>query len=189
LLRQGLSRRAIATDRSPPQHYMPRTGRNEAEGNKIGYDVGKAQRWTAFRRDRLIKPFVSFRLTNGLSVNSREVGNSSLESGTDSGWLIENGAQVRVCAQTIYDWIYTHRPDLRKYLHCTKGKYRRTRGAKIRLEGRKKSCQATNRPAPEHINNRKDMAIGRATRSSEPATVATSPPSSSVKAAISWRLN
>jgi len=158
LLRQGLSRRAIADQIGVHHSTICRElARNEAEGNKIGYDVGKAQRWTAFRRDRANQAF------RKLPTNQRLVGKivEKLEIHLWSpeqiaGWLIENGAQVRVCAQTIYDWIYTHRPDLRKYLHCTKGKYRRTRGAKIRLEGRKKEL-AKRRidQRPEHINNRK----------------------------------
>jgi IS30 family transposase len=56
-----------------------------------------------------------------------------------AGWLIATGHRNRVCAQTIYDWIYQFRPDLRQYLHCKKGKYRHTRANKLRLDGRNKA--------------------------------------------------
>jgi transposase, IS30 family len=55
-----------------------------------------------------------------------------------SGWLKSTKYRLYVCAQTIYDWIYLSRRDLLVYLHCIKGKYRRTRQARIRKEVRKK---------------------------------------------------
>ena len=44
-----------------------------------------------------------------------------------AGWLKHRGAALRVCAQTIYDWLYTSRRDLLIYLRSQKQKYRRTR--------------------------------------------------------------
>ncbi len=40
--------------------------------------------------------------------------------------------KVIISHETIYVWIYEERPDLKKYLRCTKGKYRRKRGTKAR---------------------------------------------------------
>lgn len=44
---------------------------------------------------------------------------------------LEKGKTV-VCHETIYKWIYSKKPELKKYLRCKKGKYRRKRGTKKR---------------------------------------------------------
>ena len=44
--------------------------------------------------------------------------------------------ETRLCHETIYRWIYLYRPDLKSYLHCTKGKYRRKRGTNSRWKKR-----------------------------------------------------
>lgn len=49
-----------------------------------------------------------------------------------AGYLARTGAKLRVCTQTIYDWLYTKRPDLLKYLRSQKQKYRRTRANTLR---------------------------------------------------------
>ena len=48
-----------------------------------------------------------------------------------AGWLKATRRTLSVCAQTIYDWIYTHARHLLHHLHCRKGKYRRTRQASM----------------------------------------------------------
>lgn len=55
-----------------------------------------------------------------------------------AGWLKDSGAKLRVCAQTIYDWIYTSARELVVHLHCRKGKYRRTRQSSLRKAFRSK---------------------------------------------------
>ena len=54
-----------------------------------------------------------------------------------------------VCHETIYRFIYEKRPDLKKYLRCQKGKYRKRYGTrkreKMREEGKKKRIDS--RPA------------------------------------------
>ena len=72
-----------------------------------------------------------------------------------AGWLRATGRALRVCAQTIYDWIYRFRHDLLEHLHCRKGKYRRTRENTLRKAFRdkqKESRRITARPA--HILKR-----------------------------------
>ncbi len=53
-----------------------------------------------------------------------------------AGWLKRHGYAVRVCAQTIYDWVYTARQDLRQYLRSRKHNYRRTRDNTLRKQQR-----------------------------------------------------
>lgn len=65
-----------------------------------------------------------------------------------AGWLKATRRTVSVCAQTIYAWIYQARQDLVVYLHCVKGRYRRTRAARVRKEQRAVLA------APRHISQR-----------------------------------
>lgn len=73
-----------------------------------------------------------------------------------AGWLQATGHAVRVCAQTIYDWIYQHAKHLVVRLHCRKGKYRRTRENTLRKAFRNKQKAARSIDArPGHILARK----------------------------------
>lgn len=74
-----------------------------------------------------------------------------------AGWLRATGRALRVCTQTIYDWIYRFRHDLLAHLHCRKGKYRRTRENTLRKAFRdkqKESRRITARPAHVLKRNR-----------------------------------
>lgn len=73
-----------------------------------------------------------------------------------AGWLRRSGAKLRVCAQTIYDWIYTHAKHLLVHLHCRKGKYRATRENTLRKAFRNKQKEARRITArPAHVLSRK----------------------------------
>ena len=72
------------------------------------------------------------------------------------GWLKSSGAKLRVCVQTIYDWIYRHARHLLVHLHCRKGKYRRTRESTLRKAFRAKQRSYRSIDVrPEHIATRK----------------------------------
>jgi IS30 family transposase len=73
-----------------------------------------------------------------------------------AGWLRTCRQSLRVCTQTIYAWIYQTRQDLVVYLHCAKGRYRRTRYARVRRE--KRAELAT----PRHISQRPAVVACRA---------------------------
>lgn len=53
-----------------------------------------------------------------------------------AGRLRREGAAFRVCAQTIYDWIYRFRKDLLVHLRSQKQRYRRTRANTLRRQQR-----------------------------------------------------
>jgi IS30 family transposase len=73
-----------------------------------------------------------------------------------AGWLKTFRRSLYVCAQTIYDWIYQSREDLVVYLHCTKGKYRRTRHARLRKDQRVElAAPRSIDQRPQHITHRK----------------------------------
>lgn len=53
-----------------------------------------------------------------------------------ANWLKSTKQRFTVCAQTIYDWLYTHRADLLRYLRSQKQHYRRTRANTLRIKKR-----------------------------------------------------
>lgn len=73
-----------------------------------------------------------------------------------AGLLKARGATLRVCAQTIYDWLYKYARRLLCHLHCRKGKYRRTRenGLRKAFRERQKEAWSIDR-RPTHILARK----------------------------------
>jgi len=56
--------------------------------------------------------------------------------------------------ETIYQWIYNRRPNLKKYLRCKKGKYRRRYGTKIREKQRELAKKKSIDDRPEIIDKR-----------------------------------
>ncbi len=72
-----------------------------------------------------------------------------------AGWLKATRHVVRVCAQTIYDWLYASRTDLLLYLRSQKQKYRRTRANTLRKQQRAK------RFAARRIDQRPVAVAGR----------------------------
>lgn len=61
-----------------------------------------------------------------------------------------------ICHETIYRWVYLKRPELCKYLRCTKGKYRRKRGTNARWQKREldKKTWISERPAVVQARSR-----------------------------------
>jgi transposase, IS30 family len=76
--------------------------------------------------------------------------------GQIAGWLRATRRATRVCAQTIYDWIYSYARELVVHLHCRKGKYRRTRENTLRkaFRDKQKACRSID-ARPVHILSRK----------------------------------
>lgn len=72
-----------------------------------------------------------------------------------AGWLKADRRRRRVCCQTIYDWLYSRARHLLEFLHCRKGKYRRTRENTLRKQQRAVLA------APRHISNRPAVAASR----------------------------
>lgn len=73
-----------------------------------------------------------------------------------AGWMKDTRRAMRVCAQTIYDWLYQHARHLLTHLHCRKGKYRRTRESTLRkaFRNKQKECRSID-ARPAHILERK----------------------------------
>ena len=91
-----------------------------------------------------------------------------------AGWLKATKRAISVCAQTIYDWVYTSRTDLVNYLHCRKGKYRRARQARLRRDKRAELASPRNilRLDQSILTNVEPMDTGKETQFMELARLA-----------------
>jgi len=139
LLRQGLPKRAIAQALGVHHSTVYRELARNRYTNLRGYHVGAAQRRARLRRHRANQCFRKLPNNQRLAGLLVEKLQAIWSPQQIAGWLAATSRRNRVCAQTIYDWIYRFRQDLVQYLHCTKGKYRRTRAARLRLQGREKA--------------------------------------------------
>jgi len=66
----------------------------------------------------------------------------------------KNSNQTIVCHETIYQYIYNIRPDLKKYLRCQKGKYRRKRGTRAKEKRREETKKRRIDKRPEIVERR-----------------------------------
>jgi len=155
LFRTGMSYRAIGKQIGFHHSTVSRELRRHTWHNPSGYNAIKAR--LQLKRTRLVANQHCRKLpTNGylVTVITRKL-QSNWSPEQIAGWLRDSGAHFRVCAQTIYDWLYTHARNLLRHLHCRKGKYRRTRQSTLRKAFRqvqKEQRHISNRPA--HILKR-----------------------------------
>lgn len=135
LTRMGCSQRAAALVLGvSPSTVCRELARNQKPNGK--YHAGVAKLLTTDRR---------------LAANQRLrklLGNTMLEQVVEAklrlhwspeqiaGRLRREGVALRICAQTIYDWVYQFRYDLRQYLRSRKQRYRRTRANSLRKQKR-----------------------------------------------------
>jgi transposase, IS30 family len=56
-----------------------------------------------------------------------------------AGRLQKDAGEQVICHETIYQFIYEYRPDLKKYLRCQKGKYKRRYGSKQKEKEREEA--------------------------------------------------
>jgi transposase, IS30 family len=131
--------------------------RNPAVFERNRYHPGDAQRRTARRRYQANQRWR--KIVSGSGLEALLVEKITISKWTPeqiAGWLKTCRRSLYVCAQTIYDWIYQFRSDLVTYLHCAKGKYRRTRQARLRKEKRAELAFPRNiANRPEYVQLRK----------------------------------
>ena len=161
LLRADLSLRAAARLLGVHHTTLVRElQRNQARGKQAavaGYHARDAQLQTSQRRHLANQHFR--KILPGSRLEAILIAKISLDKWAPeqiAGWLKTFRRSLQVCAQTIYDWIYTSRRDLLGYLHCLKGKYRRTRQARLRQDKRTLLAAPRNiANRPEHVQLRK----------------------------------
>jgi len=158
LLMTGLSLRQVAKLLGVHHTTLSRElKRNKSTRVNCRYHSADAHRKASSRRLNANQRFR--KITSGSKLEQLIVGMISINKWAPeqvSGWLKTYRRSLYVCTQTIYDWIYNFRKDLSIYLHCQKGKYRRTRLAKLRKDKRAKLANTRNiANRPKHIDHRK----------------------------------
>jgi len=155
LFRTGMSYRDIGKQVGCHHSTVSRELRRHPWHNPSGYNARQAR--LQLKHARLLANQHKRKLPGDEAlvaiVTKRLIRNDSPQQ--IAGWMLETKRVVRVCAQTIYDWIYIHARHLLKHLHCRKGKYRRTRENSLRKAFRDKQKSyrmITARPA--HIQKR-----------------------------------
>ena len=156
LFRTGMSYRSIAKQVGCHHTTVSRELQRHGWHNPSGYDARQARLQLAHTR------LAANQHKRKLPANTRLVTRvtTKLEANFSpeqiAGWMRYNRHAVRVCAQTIYDWVYLHARHLLKHLHCRKDKYRRTRANTLRKAFRDKQKQARSIDVrPVHIAARK----------------------------------
>lgn len=143
LLRLGHTQAEIADQVGVSQSAVSRElGRNPT-ANKSGYDATAADKQAHLRR---IKANQRFRKLVGNNSCLRQYVIRKLKRYWSpeqiAGRLNRGQPRPVISHQAIYDFIYQERPDLKKYLRCQKGRWRRRYGTKKRTqqreEGKKK---------------------------------------------------
>lgn len=160
LLRAGLSLRAAATllgvhHSSIVRELQRNAGRRR--NSVSGYHAGDAHRQTKARRCCANQRFRKIPVGSQLEqLIIDKLSRWFWAPEQIAGWLRTAKRSLYVCAQTIYDWVYTSRKDLVSYLHCAKGKYRRTRQASLRRAKRAEQTSARHiSKRPKYIQSRK----------------------------------
>jgi len=161
LLRAGYSLRRAAKLLGVHHTTLARElQRNPVRGNQArlrGYHARDAYLQTADRRYRANQRFR--KIMPGSHLEQLLIDKISVHKWAPeqcAGWLKQFRRSLYVCAQTIYDWIYRSRQDLVPYLHCAKGKYRRTRAARLRKDKRTElAAPRSIDRRPHHIEHRK----------------------------------
>lgn len=158
LLLAGLSLRSSAKILNVHHTTLSRElRRNPAVLDRNRYHPGDAHRRTTARRyqaNQRFRKIVPGSQLEDILVTKLRVAKWAPEQ--IAGWLKTYRRSLHVCAQTIYDWIYQTRKDLLEFLHCRKGKYRRTRQGTLRKEKRSELADLRNiAHRPEHVEARK----------------------------------
>lgn len=132
LLRLGHSQRAAAGVLGVSPSTVCREVARNLDPARATYHAGVAER--ARRRRRAQANHTQRKLQHEPALVDLIVSRLRLYWSPDqiAGWLQATRHAVRVCAQTIYDWLYTERRDLLAYLRSQKQKYRRTRANTLR---------------------------------------------------------
>ena len=158
LLMSGLSLRAIAKLLLVSHSSLSRElRRNPALRSNCRYHPGDANRQATKRRysaNQRFRKLDSDSRLQALIINKLTVAKWSPQQ--ISGWLSLSDTRPDVSHQSIYDWIYLRRTELRAYLHCRKGRYRRTRAHRLRVHKRQQLAASRHiSQRPKHVDQRK----------------------------------
>lgn len=155
LLRTNLKRKDIARIlNKDPSTVSREVKRNSKDGiydartakkKTIGRRLKANQRFRKIEKDDKLKKYIIDRLKNYWSPEQI------------AGRMKKEHGRTVVCHETIYGFVYSSRPDLRRYLRCRKGKYRRRYGTKIREKIREEAKKTRIDQRPDIVDKRERL--------------------------------
>lgn len=151
LLQEGYSLRVIAKSLGVSASTVSRELRRSTCFKILsGYHAGRAQEQTKQRKTTANALKLKIKSDSYLARTlTEQIKQKKWSPEQAVGWLkLHRPSKEIVSVQTAYDWIYLSRRDLPPYLHCQKGKYRRTRDNRLRQEARAKMA------AVRHLSRR-----------------------------------
>lgn len=132
LRRMGHSLRSIAKELGKHHTTLGRELKRNNKKNKSGYDVRCARRFVHERRisaHRCRRKLMNIPWIRCYAIRKLKLFWSPEQI---AGRLRARHRRTIICHETIYQWIYNERPDLKQYLRSQKGKYRRRHGSNHR---------------------------------------------------------
>ena len=134
LLYAGLDPKAIAKQLNRHPSTISRELSRGAVLNISGYDVRVAQKSKVLKRIKANQRFRKLENNEQLSRHVTGKLRAYWSPQQIAGRLkLEFGFTV-LCHETIYQYIYKQQPELKKFLRCRKGRYRRRAGTESRLK-------------------------------------------------------
>src|SRR6185369_10718653 len=132
LLNAGLDQKDIAKQLNKHPSTICRELSRGAVSNRVGYSVIAADKRKAAKRLRANYRFRKIEHNEPLAHYVVEKLRLYWSPEQIAGRLkLEFGFTV-ICHETIYQYIYKQRPELKNYFRCRKGKYRRRAGTEAR---------------------------------------------------------
>jgi len=141
-LRLGLKQKDIAyLLGKDPASISRELSRNRSLGNIFGYHARLAQERTGEGRKEANQRFRKIVSCMWLQDYIEDKLKESWSPEQIAGRLRADFGLTIICHETIYQYIYRDKPKLKKYLRCTKGKYRRRYGTRKKEEKRKELAE------------------------------------------------
>ena len=152
LFRARVKQKDIARQLGKDPSAISREINRNSQGGK--YYAGRAKRKTKQRRITANKRFRKIENNPKLRKYIIRKLKKYWSPEQIAGRIDQEYKRMTICHETIYQWIYKHKPKLKKYLRCQKGKYRRRYGSRkaeiAREEAKKKRIDIR----PEIVNQR-----------------------------------
>lgn len=155
LRRLGHTQQEIADQVGISQPSVNRELTRNRTNNKNGYDIRIAKRKTKERRVKANQRFRKL-VSNNPKLRQYVIRKLKMYWSPQqiAGRLNRRKQKSVISHQAIYNFIYQERPDLKKYLRCQKGKWRRRYGARKRAKQRDEAKKKRIDTRPKAVDRR-----------------------------------
>ena len=155
LKRKGLTQEEIAIEIEKSQPSISRELKRNCQPSKK-YHAGDAKRITQERREKANQQLKRIENNSWLEKYILKKLKKYWSPEQIAG-RVRKDYKIIICHETIYQYIYNNNPDLKKYLRCKKGKYRRRYGTKKRDKQREEAKKTRIDKRPEIIEKRERL--------------------------------